>query len=370
MRLTIGLVLGLLALTLVPGAASAQSRLEATPTFSVSQVYDDNLFATRSAPVADYIWRLSPRLGLGRHSARVTIQGEYGFDAEIFREHPELSSAAASHQGFLAIRWKPSPGLAATATGSYANTHTAGALNTLTGLQIGRADAHRLATSESLSHRLGALTEAKLEHSFALERIEGLPDVTTQTVVVGLERRREGRGRARLRYAASQYVGVATTMSHAVTLGWTAGLTRFAHFEFDAGPRRTGRKVSPDVSVGLGRRFRKGGADLSYVYSTTTVVGFPAPVTADGVAATLRRQIGPVSVAAVPAYFRVRSQRSEAKLPRVGLNVAWHLTRDVALAVSHQYTLQRGGLAPEDGPGTEIARNTFTVGLVAVPITR
>jgi hypothetical protein len=105
------------------------------------------------------------------------------------------------------------------------------------------------------------------------------------------------------------------------------------------------------------------------MHTQTTVVGYPAPVTADGVTATLRRDLGRISLAAAPSFFRVRSQELVSTLPRVAVDVAWHLTRDLALSVSQQFSLQRGSLHPAE-VGTDLTHNTVLVGLVARPATR
>jgi len=364
----IALALGL-TLPLIPGAASAQSKFLVNPSFSISTVYDDNLFAARSDPQADHIWRLSPRFSMGRRSRELTVHAEYGLDAEIYRRHPELNSVAASQEAALDIQWRPARSLAAAATASYVRAPTAGTLNTITGLQIGRVDARRLSSTESLVRRFGGRTEAKLEHAFTLEQFEGIPDVTTQSLGLGLERRRKGQGRARVRYRVSQYVGVATTLSQVATLGLSAAFTRFAQLDIDVGPRRTGPAITPEASVALSRRFRKGWTQVGYLHTQTTVVGYPAPVTADGVTATLRRDLGRISVTAAPSFFHVRSQGLVTTLPRVGVDLAWHFTRDLALSVSQQLSLQRGSLIPAE-VGTDITHNTLLVGLVARPATR
>jgi hypothetical protein len=69
-------------------------------------------------------------------------------------------------------------------------------------------------------------------------------------------------------------------------------------------------------------------------------------------------------VSAAPGVFSTRGPAFVASVFRIGLDVAWRLSRRLELAGSHQFHLQSGGpvRAPED-----VSRNTFLLRLVANP---
>jgi hypothetical protein len=256
--------------------------------------------------------------------------------------------------------------MAVTATAAYASAQRPGALNTLTGLQVGRLRARQFLTTESLSRRLGARTKATLDHHFTRQEVASYPDNDTHAGTFGLERRLGLGDLGRVAYSARRYAfGSEPIVAHVVTLGWTREVTPLVHFEVDAGPNLTGHAVGAEVTAALRHRFQGGDASLAYLHTETTVLGEAGPVTAEGVTATFSRQWGPLRVGGAPSFFWVRGEDSESTVRRFGIEVTWRLTRRLALAASHQFTLQRGGLGLARGTDTEIAHNTLLVGLAA-----
>lgn len=359
--------LALLVLGLVPNRAMAQHALHLDHSLALVQVHDDNLFSAPEAREPDDIWRLSPRLGVGHRSGRLMLQAHYELDAEVFKRHPELNTAAARQAATLELGWTASKLLAAGASASYEDVQAAGLLNTLTGLEVGRRPARRLASTESLSRRLGALTKATVEHHFMREEVVGGPGTDLQFVSVGLERRLGPADRGRLSYSARRFAfGQEVAVSHVLTLAWSREVTPLAHFDFEAGPRLSGHRVGAEVTAGLKHRFRRGEAGIVYVNTQTTVVGRSGPVTANGVTVTFSRQLfGSLQVGGGPAAFRVNEPGSEITVYRLGLNVVWRVTRRLSLTASHQFSLQDSGPARAGGTGTEIARNTLLIGVTA-----
>jgi hypothetical protein len=364
-----GLTLLALAFWLVPAIGVAQAGFNFDRSMTVVQMHDDNLFSTPSSSERDEIWRLSPRLGLGRRSPRLTLHAHYGVDAEIFHRHPELSTPRAGQDAALDLVWAPSRLLAGTASTSYVETQTPSELNALTGLDIGRVRARRLAATAALSRRLGVLNKLTLEHSFTREEVVNLPNGGTQGMSLRLERRLGPVDRGRLGYGARRFTfGAERTLSHVVTLGWSRDVTARAHFELEAGPRLSGRSPGAEVNAGLMHRFRRGEAGFAYVHTQTTVVGHAGPVTAEGVAATFSRQLGSsLRVAGGPAVFRLRRRDSEVTVERLGLEVAWRVARRLSVSASDQFSLQRGTLDDGRGPGAgaEIRHHTLTLRAVA-----
>ncbi|HVD76142.1 MAG TPA: hypothetical protein VNH43_00970, partial [Vicinamibacteria bacterium] len=67
--------LAVLIVILSTDTSMAQQRFEFGASLAAVEAYDDNLFFSPVAQEQDNIWRLSPRLSLGRLSPRFTIQG-------------------------------------------------------------------------------------------------------------------------------------------------------------------------------------------------------------------------------------------------------------------------------------------------------
>src|SRR5437867_9458499 len=93
---------------LAPGPARGDAGVEATPSLSVAQVYDDNIFYSASAPQADRIARITPVLELGYRAPRWSTSARYGFDAESFSEHSELSTPMMRQRANLDLALEPS----------------------------------------------------------------------------------------------------------------------------------------------------------------------------------------------------------------------------------------------------------------------
>jgi hypothetical protein len=62
---------------LLPGVASAQTRIEVTPMITVSETYDDNIFLTRDNKVSDYITVVTPGITLNFVQEHTNLQLRY-----------------------------------------------------------------------------------------------------------------------------------------------------------------------------------------------------------------------------------------------------------------------------------------------------
>jgi len=357
--------LALLILLLLSYPSMAQQTFDLGASLAAVEAYDDNVFFSAEAPEPDNIWRLSPRLSFDRRSPRLTLGGRYGVDAEWFRRHPSLNTPLAAQDASFEMSWIPSKRWTATTTASYVDAQAAGALNVLTGLEVGRRRARRFSAVQAFSWQAGVRTRAVLEQSFTRELMAGFPQTDTQAVNLRLERRLGGLDRVHFTYGARRFdADVDPILSHVVTLGWTREVTSFAHFEFEAGPRLSQGTVGLELAARLRHRFARGEAGLGYVHTQTTVLGQVGPVTTRAVSATFRRRLDSLTLVAEPAFARVLGQGSEFDVYRINLEVAWRLTRRLSLSASHQYSFQRGMPGPAQ-PVFEIAHNAFVLRMVA-----
>ena len=347
--------------------SAAPSGFRFSHSLTLMQTHDDNLFSTPTAREADDVWRLSPRLGLAYHSARLALNARYGLDAELFRLHPELTTAAAGQDATLDLAWTPSKRVTAAAGASYAEAQAPGELNGVTGLQVGRVRARRFSATGSFDWHVGPRTTASVEPAFTREEVAGGVGNELRAVSVAFERRMGPIDRGRVSYGFRRFAFADDgTDSHVVTLGWSRDITPTAHFELEAGPRVTGHLVGAEVSAALKHRFRRGETSLAYLRTQTTVLGEPGPVTAEGMTATFsRRLVGPLQIGGGPAVFRVRGERSEATVRRLGLELTWRVSRTLSVAASHQFSLQRGGLGLTGAPDAEIVRNVLLLRVIA-----
>lgn len=358
--------LALLIVVILAEPSMAQQRFEFGASLAAVEVYDDNLFSSPEAPEPDNIWRLSPRLSLGRRSPRLTLLGRYGLDAERFRRHPSLDTPLAGQDASFEMSWAPSKRLVASTTASYVETQAPGELSILTGLELGRVRARRLSAEQSFSWQMGARTKGVIEQTFMREEVAGFPRMDTQVASLRLERRFGALDVGHMGYSARRFDSdMDVILAQVVTLGWSREITPRAHFEIEAGPRLSEHAVGAEVTASLRHRFARGEASLSYVHTQTTVLGHAGPVMTKGVTAMFRQQLLPsLTLAGGPTVARVQGRGSEFEVFRLGVEVAWRLTRRLSLSASHQFNFQSGvpGLAR---PDAEIVHNLFMLRAVA-----
>jgi len=353
-----------------PRTAMSQQGFDLSASVTLSESYDDNVFAVPKDRRQDVVSCLTPRLGLAYRSPRVSVLAQYARDAEAFSRNPELTTLRARQEATVDAQWSPGAGFELAGTASYAETQSPSELAVITdfefaGLELRRSLAHRFSTTQSLSRRLGGRTTALAEHSFSEDEIVGGLASVTRVAGLRLMRQIGPVDTFDAAYAHRQFLaGGDGTRSHVLTLTWAREVTSRAHLQLKAGPRWSGGTLAPELAATLRHRFRRGDTTLAYVQTETSVIGHPSPVTAQGlslrVTHALRRTL---TVTAGPSVFQARGQALEATVYRLGLDVAWRLRRHLSVEGSHQLSLQYGEL---DGrPRGEIVHNTVLFRLVA-----
>src|SRR5438093_7991299 len=115
-----------------PTVAPAQQGYYLTPSLSVNEVYDDNVFFTPSPRTDDFFTRISPGLKAGYQSAPLTVEGGYTFDSEIYSRRTELTTPLVRQRGSIELKATPDPVLTLSVSGSYSQTKTPAELNLTT----------------------------------------------------------------------------------------------------------------------------------------------------------------------------------------------------------------------------------------------
>jgi hypothetical protein len=342
-----------------PPGAEAQPGFYATPSLSVGEVYDDNLFSTPTGRQTDFISRFSPALEAAYRSAPLTLLGRYGFDAELYAEHPELNEAQVRQDASFEIQSRPTPTLRFGLTGFFRETQTAGELNVETGLAAGRERAQRLGVTTSAGWQLGPRTEATFDGEAADDAVTRGIDTRSYTAVAGLTRELTPRdvGRLGLTFRHFVFDGEETEMSEAVVVGWRRTLTPRTSVSLDAGPRFTDGSVDPEVSASLHHRLQTGDLSLTYARQQTTAIGQAGALTTDGLTALAawepRRFL---RFRASPRVVRAERAGEEVMVYGLSLEASYQLTKAVALEARYDYAFQRGSTTPSAG-ADEIARN-------------
>ncbi len=366
-----GLELVLLGTLLVPIGARAQSGFYITPSVSLAEVYDDNLFFTASRRQSDVITRLSPDIQAGYRSPTLELLGRYTFDAEAFAEHPELSTAQARQQASLDVRYLPTPLLTLSLDGGYQTTQTPAELNVQTGLQAARASAERVVATPSVAYRLDPVTTGAADYTFTRDTQSGGTTVDTHVANLGLDRRLTewdtaavGYTLRQFEFSGSAFGGGGTTTAHLVTVGWTRQLTPLTRVALRGGPRLSEGSAAAEASASIRHLLRRGEVSLAYERTQATVIGQPGVVESDSFTAALVYQpLASLRLRAAPSFILSAGPAGQAKVYRATLDATYQITRSISLTGSYEFTRQEGTVGSVGRRNDEILHNVFLVRL-------
>jgi hypothetical protein len=350
----------------VAPAVWADARVRVRPAVALATAHDDNLFATTTAPVQDWIWRISPAARAEYRSALLAVRAAYGFDAERYVEHPGLDDAQARQRAQLEVAYLPRRTWEFSLGAAYVKTQNAGELNTATGVERGRLRAQRLELAPALMHRLDARTSAGARFTLLRDEVPGGERSDTRKAALTVERRVGPRDTAEVAYRVRAFAfdGAEAGTAQIPTLGWTRRLSGRTRLHVDGGPRIYRGAVQVELACALDHRGRRGETAFHYARTQATLLGVPGVVQVEALTtimgySPLRR----LRLSGAAGLYRSEGERGQARVRRLELAAAWRITRRLAVAVSDQVSRQTGALA--GAAGGRIARQLFAVRLVA-----
>ena len=359
------LLVALVLIVATPVTAWAQAGWYITPSLTLSEEFDDNVFLRSSGRESDVITRASPSLKAGYQSKPFTLLLSGGIDAEYFAEHPELSGAANRKRAALELRWVPELTGPTTTLGAnvlYAESQSAGELQPQTGIEAGRRTTRLWSFSPSVTHRFSTLTSGSASYSYG-ELSSGDFTSVSHQARVGISSQLTRMDTGSLNYSLSVVDSAGeTTTSHAITAGWISRLSRSTTLSLEGGPRISDGNIEPQITAGLAHTFnRTGQATLTYQRAETVVIDQPGTSETNSVLAgltleltrRLRSSFGAgVSVTDTPNAGDVTTYRANASL-------SYRLTKWLALGASYRYLQQDQGRI-------RLYHNVFSVTLDAV----
>ena len=377
-----------------PGSALAQAGYYVTPSLTVSETYDDNLFLTSSNRQNDYISRFLPGLKAGYQSEPLTLLGSYSFRSAIYEKHPLLDSPLESQLGSLTLTHRPTEVLTLGFDGAYSRTSIPSELNqpnpalpfipvqATAGLLTTRLTSTFYSLTPSIGYSFDALTRGKAAYGYAVVE-SGSLSTTTQNVTLQLDReitpRDTGLVKTYYRHfettASGPLVssGASTSSdSYAVTAGWTRRFTPQWDASVEGGPRVTERPgttqtVDAEASATLNWRFELGTASLGYAHTELTAAGVGGALSSDSVFASL--VVDPtrfLRVSLAPRWVQVTSEGGAATTTGsitgtttvyiVDASATYQLTRWLSARLNYEYASQQSG-------GLNTTHNLVTIGL-------
>jgi polysaccharide export outer membrane protein len=337
------LVLVLLHQATAARAVRAQGVFQIQPLMTTAQVYDSNLFFTKTNRQADVITRVSPGVLSEYRSPLLTLGSRYTLDVERFADHPELSGMDARQHAAVAFSYRANAPLSVTGDADYSTTHSPSELNAETGLILARARAERVAAHSLITRHLAPATAGTIDYLVTQDRIEGGVAILTHAATVGATRHLSSRGTLSADYQLHQYFfGTSSPTSHGLRFGWTRGITERSTVSIDGGPRVTDGSLTPDLSASIRYQFSLGDLSLDYARTQTTAIGVGiADTQRVGATATwrprrsLRMQIS-------PAFFHTVHDGLQADVYRLSVDVARQIAPGLSLAAVGNVYVQSG----------------------------
>src|SRR5437867_3723346 len=350
-----------------------------TPSLSVGEIYDDNLFFSSTQRAKDFFTRVSPVLQAGYQSTPLTLLGGYTFDSEFYSKHSELTTAQMRQRGLIELKATPDQALTLSVSGAYYQTKTPQELNLTTGLATGRVLAERCTGSPAFTYRFDPLTTAKGDYTYSKDLLAGFITIDSHIENLTLDHRLSPRDTVGPGYVGRQFAfsGFPALTSHAFTLGWSHELTPLTAFTLRGGPRLTEGTVDrlPEALVSISHKLKSGQLSLAYASTLTTIIGQSAAARAQSITGKATTELLPkLVVSAVPDIFWVSSDIFKSTVYSVILEASHQLTKTLALQASYQYSFQRGSFNPQTGPtgptNVEILHNIFLIRLTVTYPTR
>jgi hypothetical protein len=335
---------------LAPVTASAQNESYSRVSFSASQMFDGNLFATPASGQihADLISRFGPTLEVGYLSVPLEIAARYDIQAERYLDHPDLNDNVAHQDAHLSFRYLPSSRFRANVDAGYVRTQTPGELNLVSQLGVGRRPAERAVTSAAVTYNWTDITTLTAMHTFGRDAIVGGLVSSAHDSRVAMQRRSGPRSSygADYQFRAVDFDGGPRVMSHAITAGGSYSIAPRTGVEIAVGPRFTERTIRPEVAATVRHQLPHGELSLGYARTELTAIGERGVLDMHRVAATGRYRLGRrITVAATPAF--ARSARGDQHVPVYSLDVesGFEMTRQLSLTTSARVGRQDGTLA-------------------------
>ena len=312
----------------IPALARAQAGWYLTPSLSLSEEYQSNIFGTSSNEESDFVTRISPGLTLGYFSEPFALSLSYSIDGEIFAENSRLNNFGDNQRAGLNVLYRPDRRWTLGLNGSFVQTEDSGdllipptaavpaggptpapapapgtpptpgaapptgaptaapggAVPVVPGVDLGRTRSRYVVVSPFVSYELDLRTRLEGGYTYTWTDVENGAEDRSHQLTAGVSRELTPRDRGSLRDSLNvfdQEEG-GTSLSNAVLVGWTRQLGDRTTLFLEVGPRVTDEgDWGVDATARLDYRFENASVFVSYVRTEQLVVGRSGPSTTD-----------------------------------------------------------------------------------------
>lgn len=344
---------------LVPTIVAAQST-SLTPSFSVSETYDDNLFVSASHRQGSFVQGFGPRVQLDRLDKTFSLVGRYALDAEYLTGVPTEGIVIARQLGALDCRYQPMKHLTLKADAAYLETRSSVEFSPATALDRGRVPARRFSVGPTVGYAFDRRTHGDLGYTFSRDSLLGLTtDAHLANAAVAHQFTRLDTGSATVLVREYVFSGAALSPSEVALLGWTRKLAPRTSVAVQAGPRF--RQVDPEgveVAASLHQGIGRTELEASYTRAETATSGLPGSFETDAamLSATVHTtRWKPSALQANAGFARTHGTELQADVLHTRLSALTQVHPWLSVELALSLSWQRVQTAPVAGTASSAA---------------
>jgi hypothetical protein len=378
-----------LCVAVYPHATEAQGRWYVTPSLTLAEEYESNIFGTPSPTTSDFVTRFTPGFVGGYESEAFTLLASYYLSAEVYAEHSELNDAVAQQAGGLTLRYQPERRITLGLSGSYTETNNAGQFllplgvgqgppatqpgptiatgapqpptaapapgaqttggagvpgaPVVTGINVGRQSASAISLTPSLGYQLDAQTSLDGTYSYTRTHVSGgsTDEVNETRLAVSRQLTPRDRGTLEYRFSLFESDQTSSTTAHAVLVGWTRQLTEALSARLAVGPRfQSTGGTDVDADASLQYILRETVWSLAYSRTEGLVIGRTGGANIDAVVGTVRYQpLSPLVLRLIGSVTHTSGGQQPAEtVYAASVSASYQLTTWLAARIAYQFS--------------------------------
>jgi hypothetical protein len=343
--------------------------LTITPSFTISEEFNDNIFLDNDNRVSDFITGFTPGIAINYERPTYRLSTGYNFTAEIFAKETDESHAFDRQNFWLDTSWRVTPQVTVTLTDTFIfSTDTN--LIARESVATGRDRSWSNALGAGASWQIDPLWTLRGGGSYTVERFSSdrLRESDVYHVNVGADRRLSPRLTVGVGYDFG-YFDIASepeSVTHTPRVGASWRATETITLALSGGPsieQRDGdTRVTPAITASYAQRVGFGSIGLSYDRAIGTASGLGGTTDNDLISGyvTVTTLLRGLTVQFLPRYSIVKSPHSDEIDVRsftAALQVTYRLTDWMTLIGGYQFFHQRSDSTALSSIGTPIAND-------------
>jgi hypothetical protein len=362
-----------------PAEVDAQGRWTFTPSLSLAERFDDNVFLTESNRKSDFITEFVPAFTLTHERATLSLSAGYSITGEIYADNSQLDNLGDNQNGFLSAIFQVSPRLTLKLATYYARTRESETflgppavpqnvtVTTVPAVVSEPEVVSQFTLTASGTYQFDAATAGTAAYSLA--NVDG--DDNSHTVSLGASRQLTALDEGAVTGSASVFDtgettsdGDGITTSFALLVGWRRRWTPNLDTNVELGPQLTDDQWGVAATLGLKYQIqRQLSVVVTFIQAPSLVVGEEGPKQVSRLLGTVQYQASrALALTAFGSIGRTApiddlGSSDATTTYAVGASASYQLTRYLSAYLRYRYTLE------DEAEGGEIRNNEVTLGL-------